>query len=701
MTVMNGNHVLVIEDEETLAKICVEHLENHGYTVASAGTGSDGIAQFRQDDNFGVVVTDVKLPDMSGLDILREIKRLRPSTEVVVITAFPDYDIASNALKLGADDYMEKPFRMDAFQRTVEKALERYHLRRENQVYQQRLSELLAEKNQEVVASHHKLESEHHILTALINGINAGIFIADEKNKVLEINDFALGILGKSSKEIVGKTIHEDAKLKKIVRRALPIKKSRNLLENQQPEPDEVCINRRWLSVNVTTLELGEDESGKKIYTFYDITEHRNLENRVKKYAKEMNHNGNQNGFEMKKATEFSRMLLDEAHVFAFFAAKDRSINMWNRFAESTTGISAEDATSLDVFYRLLPNSPPGTRLPFEAESLKQSKSSATFQTSIRTTKNKIRHISWTATPIPDAKNPNGTLFIGVDITDQKVLEDKLQQYNTQLEEMVEARTVELRSKDAQLFHSSRLAALGEIAAGIAHEMKQPLNGISITADLLRLLQEKQELSEETLHNNLDTIKAMVERMSHTINHLRGFAYQGSDQFNPINIQEAADGVFSILGEQLRIHGIDIQMDIPEDLPLIMGDINQIEQVLINLLTNARDAMDRREQEAREQKIPLEDWSKVLKISSSVKEDGSAIIIEVSDTGGGIDPDVVQQVFDPFFTTKNVGEGTGLGLSISQNIIEQHHGNITVESELGVGTIFRIELPIPESVTST
>jgi two-component system NtrC family sensor kinase len=83
-----------------------------------------------------------------------------------------------------------------------------------------------------------------------------------------------------------------------------------------------------------------------------------------------------------------------------------------------------------------------------------------------------------------------------------------------------------------------------------------------------------------------------------------------------------------------------------------------------------------------------------------VKDDGSAIVIEVSDTGPGIDPDLIKQVFDPFFTTKDVGEGTRLGLSISQNIIEQHHGTITVESKLGVGTTFRIELPIPETVSS-
>ena len=699
MTLMNGNRVLIIEDEDTLADICAEQLKNHGYTVVSTGTGSDGIKQFRQDDKFGVVVTDVKLPDMSGLDILREIKKLRPNTEVIIITAFPDYDIASNALKLGADDYMEKPFRMDVFQRTVEKALERFHLRRENQVYQQRLSELIAEKNQEVAASHQKLESEHHTLRSLINEISAGIFFTDNNNKVLEINGFALDTLGKSYTEVIGSSLSDDTKLKKIVKHAQPIIKSRNLLESSQP-PEDVCINRRWLSVNVTSLESGKDENGKMLYTFYDVTERRNLENRVKKHAQGLEHRVEQSGFELKKAMEFSRVMLDAAHVFAFFAAKDRSINMWNQFAEVTTGISAEEAASLDIFYRLLPNSPPGTRIPFETDSLKPTESGTTFQTSIRSTKNEIRQISWTATPIPDAKNPDGTLFIGVDITDQKILEDKLQQYNSQLEEMVETRTVELRSKDAQLVHSSRLAALGEIAAGIAHEMKQPLNGISITADLLKLLQQKHELTDDSLNTNLDMIKTMVERMSHTINHLRGFAYQGSDQFNPISLQDAADGVFSILGEQLRIHGVDIRMDIPEDLPLILGEINQIEQVLINLLTNARDAMDRREKDAQQQKTSLGDWSKILKISISVKDDESALIIEVSDTGHGIDPDVIKQIYDPFFTTKDVGEGTGLGLSISQNIIEQHHGTISVESKLGVGTTFRIELPIPDSVFS-
>jgi signal transduction histidine kinase len=189
-------------------------------------------------------------------------------------------------------------------------------------------------------------------------------------------------------------------------------------------------------------------------------------------------------------------------------------------------------------------------------------------------------------------------------------------------------------------------------------------------------------------------IKAMVERMSNTVNHLRGFSYQGTNQFHPVNIADAVHGVFSILGEQLNVHGIEVEMDVPNDLPQVMGDLNQIEQVLINLITNARDSMDKKEKLA-ESGVPLpQDWMKFLSISVKPSEDNSTLVIEVTDTGVGIPAKDIRRIFEPFYTTKEVGEGTGLGLSISQNIIQQHHGKIYAESYPDEKTTFRIELPV-------
>jgi PAS domain S-box-containing protein len=693
MDFQKGSHILIIEDEDVLAKICISHLESKNLVVRREATGKSGLRALRNNDQIGVVVTDVKLPDMSGLDILREIKKDSPYTEVIVITAFPNYDIAMDALKSGADDYLEKPFQMEIFQRTVEKALERYCLRLENQVYQERLAELVKEKSHEVALSHEKLESEHHKLRSLINGIEVGIFFTDDDNNVLEINEFARKILGKSSKAIIGYSCNANPILKKIVKAAQPAASSNILLEPTADFPD-VCINRRWFSAIVTPLSVRR-RSGAKIFTLYDVTARHQLERKVQKYARSLEQRVLHSDSELQKAVQFSSQLLDAAKVFAFFAATDRRINLWNKFAEIQTGISADEATSLDIFHRLLPNSPPGTPIPFEVNSLKHAESGKPFQTSIKTIRGEIRTVSWTATPIKKNGKLDGHLFIGLDITDQKRLEDKLQQYNTQLEEMVEARTAELRAKDAQLVHSARLAVLGEIAAGIAHEMKQPLNGISITADLLKLMQKKNELTEDSLYNNLDMIKAMVDRMANTINHLRGFSCHGKDQFHPVSIADAVDGAFSILGEQLRIHGIDVRVDIPDDLPPVMGDLNQIEQVLINLFTNARDAMDRFEKRGYDGRFPGKGWEKVLNISLKKSEDGSSVTIAVSDTGHGIRVEDLDHIFEPFFTTKDVGDGTGLGLSISLGIIQQHHGSISVRSKIGEGTIFKIELPVP------
>jgi signal transduction histidine kinase len=315
------------------------------------------------------------------------------------------------------------------------------------------------------------------------------------------------------------------------------------------------------------------------------------------------------------------------------------------------------------------------------------------FFADIRTRNGEIRTLSWQTSPIRQRKTVVGHLVIGVDITAQKRLEAQLQKYTTQLEEMVEERTAELLKKDAQLIHSARLATLGEMAAGIVHEMKQPLNGISITADLIRLLQKRSELTGETLQGHLDMIKSMVTRLSKIINHLRGFCHIDSSKFAAIKVETVVDGAFSILGEQFRLHQIEVVRDVSNGLPDLWGEPNQIEQVLVNLLQNARDAMDELGEKYQRSGQTPPGWKKVLTIRSGTTRGKKMVFIEVSDTGGGMPSEVRERLFEPFFTTKEPGQGTGLGLSISASIIQSHQGEIQVETKEGVGSTFRVILP--------
>jgi signal transduction histidine kinase len=229
------------------------------------------------------------------------------------------------------------------------------------------------------------------------------------------------------------------------------------------------------------------------------------------------------------------------------------------------------------------------------------------------------------------------------------------------------------------------------MAASIAHEMKQPLNVISITADLIRLLQKNGTLTDELLHSNLGKIRNTVDRMATTINHLRGFTHIDSTNFEDLNLYDAVRGAMSILGEQIRLDNIDIETSVGESLPLIKASKNQIEQVLVNLLQNARDAIiDRQNAESNG---AASTQINMIRVRGGVTSDEQSVFVEVEDTGVGMSEEIEKRIFDPFYTTKNSERGTGLGLSISLEIVRSHGGEMQVESEEGRGSTFRLVLP--------
>lgn len=153
-----------------------------------------------------------------------------------------------------------------------------------------------------------------------------------------------------------------------------------------------------------------------------------------------------------------------------------------------------------------------------------------------------------------------------MDVTEQKQLESTLQNYNSYLEDMVRQRSRELKTKNAQLIHTARLASLGEMVGSIAHEMKQPLNVIAITSDLIKLLRKNGKLSDELLENNLDKIRATVERMAGTINHLRGFTHIDATTFRPLTARDVIEGALVLVGVQIRQEDLEVEVSIDENL---------------------------------------------------------------------------------------------------------------------------------------
>ena len=274
------------------------------------------------------------------------------------------------------------------------------------------------------------------------------------------------------------------------------------------------------------------------------------------------------------------------------------------------------------------------------------------------------------ASSVADYEGASAVLVNFYDITERT----EAQTQRRQLSELAE-------KQEEQLVHSTRLAELGEMAAGVAHELNQPLTGIRNFARNAFYMLEKGVGTPEEIKDNLRLISEQVDRASKIINQMRELTRRTERQFTSVDINSTIRESVDFLRPQLRLSGVGLEMTLAEDLPAVMGDRIRLAQVFLNLLTNARQAMEQTEQR---------------RLTVTSRLDGASdcpVVVEIADTGKGFPQEDAQKIFAPFFSTKKAGHGTGLGLSISLSIVRDHGGTIEATGEPGRGATFTLRLP--------
>jgi signal transduction histidine kinase len=219
------------------------------------------------------------------------------------------------------------------------------------------------------------------------------------------------------------------------------------------------------------------------------------------------------------------------------------------------------------------------------------------------------------------------------------------------------------------------MAAVGDLTAGIAHELNNPLNNISLTTEAL--LDEFDEWGRDDKLKMLHAIFEQVERAGATVANLLAFTRKDETSFQELSINDVINTTARLVANETDVNKIELELELGSNLPRIQGNANNLQQVFLNLFLNAVQAMPDGGQ---------------LRVTSYVES--GALRLDVSDTGTGIPPENLDKIFDPFFTTKEVGKGTGLGLSVSYGIVKRHHGVILVQSEVGKGTTFSVVFPL-------
>ena len=261
-----------------------------------------------------------------------------------------------------------------------------------------------------------------------------------------------------------------------------------------------------------------------------------------------------------------------------------------------------------------------------------------------------------------------GRFDVRVQATSRDEIGDMAQSFN-QMAEGLDTRERELQASQAALIQSEKMAAFGQLGAGIAHEIKNPLAGIIGLAQLLLRKVEK----DGPLYENLTMIEKEARRSKSITENLLRFARQEKMEFTRIDLNAVATESAAIVDHQLGINQIRLNKELAPNLPQIVGNANQLQQVLMNLMINAQQAM-----EGSPGSVTL----------STRLLNAEKIELRVTDTGPGIPPDIQAKIFEPFFTTKPAGKGTGLGLSVSYGIIKDHKGDVRIESTVGKGISF-------------
>jgi len=395
-----------------------------------------------------------------------------------------------------------------------------------------------------------------------------------------------------------------------------------------------------------------------------------NAEVKLRSYAKDLEKEVEARTKELAKESEYTRHLIDSSPDFQMILDKDGKIMDVNETFEHMVGKSRGELISSSI-YEYLPKD--------ELEKL---------VTEILD-KKKIRNIELTA-DIPG----KGTLISSISGTIFTTQEGETGIY-VSARDITEQRREEeeLRAKELQLVHSSRLSSLGEMATGIAHEINQPLSIISMAAEGILRDIKKKRLDVGLLPKDIKDINKNVQRIDRLITHMRTYARQ-PEEWQSVEPAELLNDAFVMLGEQFRVHNIAVSRELEKGLAAIEVDPHQVEQVFVNILLNARQVLDERGEEAAEKGESFEKRL-VCCVSREKVEEEDYVVFEFADNAYGVPDDQKTRVFEPFFTTKETGEGTGLGLSIVYSIVTRAlDGKIWVEDNEMGGASFKVALPV-------
>ena len=731
--------ILYVENDASLRKIYSKLLDNVIKKVWVANNGVEGLESYKK-HRPDLILTDIKMEVMNGLEMISRIKKIDKNARVIILSAFSEPGYFLRAISYGVKGYLLKPIDSEVLIKQIEsqandilldfKVKQEEQKRWEAEKAKERSEAILQalafatrvfftegfESNSVFKVLERIGKSTHssrvyifqnfkddvgkpfvsQIYEWVKSGIKSEIDNPDLKQiyfdepalqrwvKTMSGKGYIHGLI-KDLKEGPEKEILESQNIISIL--AMPI-----FVEDQWwgfIGLDD-CINERiWSENEIKAMETLAANLGAAIYRKQVETElielNFHLEKRVTERTKALEKEISQRKLaqlKLKESEEKYRLIYEHANNGILLVIK-KKIVLVNPEASSIFKLKPFDLIGKPLSNFIIKENHDIFNEYFDG--IKQRHAENSIDIRIINGEGLLRWVEMKTNVILWDGNEANLIFVS-DITNRKIAEEKIKILNKELESKVEKEVKKVQLQQQLLVQKSKLESIGELSAGLAHEINQPLGGISMGMEnMLFRIEEDGKVNKDYLKEKISLLFKDIERINKIIQHVRIFSRdQQNVKLEPVNAVLAIQNALSMMSVQLQNHGFKLDVELVKHPVIIKGNLYRIEQVILNLLSNAKYAID--------EKAKSHNFEKIISVKCS--KNNELCFISVRDNGTGISQKYINNIFDPFFTTKNEEKGTGLGLSISYGIVKEMEGEIKVISKANKFTEFKISIPL-------
>lgn len=735
--------LLYVEDDGLLRNVYKNILRAIVDEVYVASNGEEGLEAFQQ-YHPDIILTDVRMPVINGLDMIRKIRKMDADVRIIILSAFGESRYFLSAIEAGVKGYLLKPVDTEVLINTVKEQANDILL--DKKVKEEEAKRWMAEKAMakseailQSVAFGSAIFFREGFNESSVSRVLQRLGESTGASRVYIFQNFKEGSRAYTSQtfEWVKEGIKEEIDNPELMRVYFDdpaFKRWVNVMEaggsihgliKNFPEGDEKQLllaqdirsilvmpifvedfwwgfiglddceqERYWSEGERKALETMANNLGAAIYRRQVESEilelNASLEKRVRERTKALEKEIAERRhaeIRLKESEEKYRLIYENANNGIMLVVENRIVMVNPKVIDilyykpsSLIGSSfrdivcKEDQDAFDAFFSD----------QFNSDALHS------MDVRVRAASGEIKWLDVKTNEINWDDYPACLIFIS-DISARKKAEDELNRLNSQLEERVAMEVDKVKQQQQLLVQKSKLEFIGELSAGLSHEINQPLGGISMGLDNILMRLEDQKIDKQYIRDKFKLLFMDIDRINQIIQHVRIFSRDQQITFTEnVNVSEVIQNALSMVQMQLKDHQIDLQLHLPLNPVFILGNPYRLEQVILNLLSNARFAVEEKAKQNSE-----EGYQKTIEVHC--KADENHCVIKVRDNGTGIPRKYLPNIFNPFFTTKNEEQGTGLGLSISYGIVRELGGRISVESKEGVFSEFMIRLPLQKN----